>query len=276
MLTVRHIVHPTDFSEASSAAFVHALKIALVAKAPLTVLHVAASRETDEWQRLPHIRTMLADWGLLSVHEPTSAIAEKLGMSVRKVEMPPQSPADGVIAYLQTHTTDLIVLATEQRQGIVRWLRGSVAEKVARNTRAPTLFVPAGVRGFVDPRRGEVGLKRVLIPIDHAPPPAAAVSRIMAFTQLVAGVEAEARLLHVGSEVPVIRRPGDPRRHVPVARRQGDAVDAIVGAAAEWPAHLIGMPTAGHHGFLDALRGSTTDRVLRQAPCPLLAVPVAL
>ena len=50
--------------------------------------------------------------------------------------------------------------------------------------------------------------------------------------------------------------------------------EAIVDAANDWQPDLIGMPTAGHRGFLDALRGSTTERVLRQTPCPLLAVPV--
>jgi nucleotide-binding universal stress UspA family protein len=34
------------------------------------------------------------------------------------------------------------------------------------------------------------------------------------------------------------------------------------------------MATEGHQGFLDALRGSTTERVLRGALCPVLAVPV--
>jgi nucleotide-binding universal stress UspA family protein len=33
------------------------------------------------------------------------------------------------------------------------------------------------------------------------------------------------------------------------------------------------MPTAGRHGFLDALRGSTTEQVLHRAPCALLALP---
>jgi nucleotide-binding universal stress UspA family protein len=33
------------------------------------------------------------------------------------------------------------------------------------------------------------------------------------------------------------------------------------------------MPTAGRQGVVDALRGSTTERVIRQAPCPVLAVP---
>src|SRR5262249_55875488 len=38
---------------------------------------------------------------------------------------------------------------------------------------------------------------------------------------------------------------------------------------------LLGMPTAGHHGVLDALRGSTTERVIRQAPCPVFALSAA-
>jgi nucleotide-binding universal stress UspA family protein len=33
------------------------------------------------------------------------------------------------------------------------------------------------------------------------------------------------------------------------------------------------MVTEGSHGFLDALRGSTTQQIIRQAPCPVLAIP---
>ena len=38
-IKVESVFHPSDFSEASEVAFAHALKIALVAKAKLTVLH---------------------------------------------------------------------------------------------------------------------------------------------------------------------------------------------------------------------------------------------
>lgn len=272
MTAISSIVHPTDFSEASATAFMHALRIAITAKATLTVLHVANSRKTDEWDNFPQVRRILADWGLLSPQDTTAAIADKLGITLRKVEMTPQSPVDGVLHFLRTHPADLIVLATEGRQGVARWLHGSVAEKLARQSRASTLFVPAKARGFVDPRRGEVHLKHVLIPVDHEPPPAGPLAQIMGFAHLLAGIDAEERLLHVGHEAPAVQHHAEPRRRLPVALRQGDAVDAIVDAAGEWPADLIGMPTAGHHGFLDVLRGSTTERVLRRAPCPLLAV----
>ena len=57
-----------------------------------------------------------------------------------------------------------------------------------------------------------------------------------------------------------------------IDNRAGDVVQEIL-AEAEKMVDLIIMSTAGHDGFLDALRGSVTQQVLRAAPCPLLAVP---
>jgi hypothetical protein len=54
----------------------------------------------------------------------------------------------------------------------------------------------------------------------------------------------------------------------------GDIEEQIRRATVQCDADLIVMPTQGHHGFLDALRGSTTERIVRRADCPVLAVPV--
>jgi nucleotide-binding universal stress UspA family protein len=59
----------------------------------------------------------------------------------------------------------------------------------------------------------------------------------------------------------------------PITLRYGNTVQTILAAAIEYDADLICMPTAGRQGVVDALRGSTTERVIRQAPCPVLAVP---
>ncbi len=56
-------------------------------------------------------------------------------------------------------------------------------------------------------------------------------------------------------------------------QRDGPVVEGILQVAREIDADMIAMTTQGHDGFLDALRGSVTDQVLRGAPCPLLAVP---
>jgi hypothetical protein len=88
--------------------------------------------------------------------------------------------------------------------------------------------------------------------------------------------EATITLLYVGEErdmprICIAARPG--WRWEQVARR-GEPVEEIIRAADERAATLIVMTTAGHHGFLDAFRGSTTERVLRQACSAVLAVPV--
>jgi len=50
-------------------------------------------------------------------------------------------------------------------------------------------------------------------------------------------------------------------------------ISVILETARETDADLILMSTDGRAGFLDALRGSHSERVLRQAHCPLLAIP---
>ena len=55
--------------------------------------------------------------------------------------------------------------------------------------------------------------------------------------------------------------------------RAGDVVEGILAASEGRDADLIVMATEGHQGFLDALRGSTTERVLRGTKCAVLAVP---
>ena len=55
--------------------------------------------------------------------------------------------------------------------------------------------------------------------------------------------------------------------------KSGNVIDAILETARTEDADLIVMATDGRDGFLDAFRGSHSERVLRQAPCPLLAIP---
>ena len=273
---IRAVLHPTDFTTSSERAFAHALKIALAGKTRLDLLHVEA-RETDQldWTAFPAVRQTLAGWGLLEGDSPPEAVAERLGVRLRKVQVHDRDAVRAILKFLETHPSDLIVLATHGREGLPRWLHGSIAEPLARQAVTSTLFIPHGGPGFVAPDTGTVQLRRILIPIDHAPRPDAAVQCVWELSRLL-GVEVPAvRLLYVGADddMPAVRLPpalaGQAERIV----RSGDVVDAVLDDARELEADLIAMATAGHQGFLDALRGSTTERVLRQAPCPVLAVP---
>ncbi len=52
----------------------------------------------------------------------------------------------------------------------------------------------------------------------------------------------------------------------------GRSVDEIVKAAEEFEADLIIMSTHGYTGFKHAFLGSTTENVVRYAPCPVLTL----
>lgn len=268
------IMHPTDFSDLSGMAFLHALRISLALKAKLYLLHVADGADEDPWHSFPHVRQTLARWGLFDENEPPSELIPRLGLEVLKVEVEPQDPVIGFSHFFLQHRTDLVVLATHGREGLPRWLRPSIAEAMFRRSATPTLFISAHGRGFVDQGTGATKLDRILVPVDHDPPAAAALRAVRAFRRTLESKEAEINLLHVGAQAPALEADPEPRSPVSVELRDGNVVDGILQAADAMNADLIAMATRGHQGLLDVLRGSVTEQVLRRARCPILAVPV--
>lgn len=271
---VESIFHPSDFSEASEVAFVHALKAALVTRATLSMLHVTADSNV-EWQDFPGVRDTLERWKLLPKGSPHSAVGQ-LGIGVRKVVASSNDPVKACLGYLEKHPAELIVLAVRQHEGQMRWLEKGIAEPIARGAHQMTLFIPNGVAGFISRESGSVSLKNILIPVAATPRPQPAVE---AAARLIRGLQVPSgtvTLLHVGSpgEMPSLKLPDDTGWTWNRVVRPGEPVDVILGIAAELPADLIVTTTEGHHGFLDGLRCTTSQGVLRHAHCPLVSLPV--
>jgi len=266
---VKSIAHPTDFSEGSARAFAHALRLALATKSTLELLHVTSDETERDWTSFPHVRPLLAAWGMLEADASPHDIQARLGIEVRKIEIRHQHPALGLFEFFLSHRPDLIVLSTHGREGPHRWLSGSVSEELASHSHVPTLFFGPNARGFVDSTTGQMWLKRILMPIAQTPSPTLALTTLNTFLASLGVASASTRYLHVGDDPLLL--PGVAE----VEQKRGDVVDTILAAAVEGQAELIVMPTAGRHGFLDALRGSTTEQVLRQACCPVLAVRAA-
>lgn len=224
------VIHPTDFSGASVNAFAHALKISITAKSKLYVAHVAARPDANEWHTFPHVRQMLAEWGLLDADAPTAAIAERLGVDVRKVEIEPQNPVHGVARFLESHPSGLMVLATQGREGLPRWLHPSTAEAMSRRARMQTLFIPPHSTSLVDRATGQLDLNRILIPVDHQPAPTAAIKAVQHFYRAL-GAKPEIRILHIGKSAPVVATVTTPARRapidIPIDVRNGDVVENI-------------------------------------------------
>ncbi len=275
LAVLQQVFHPSDFTPASEVAFVHALKAALLARAELTILHVSPKHELD-WTEFPGVRATLERWGLLPKNSSQSDVA-KLGINIKKVQAKHDDPVESVTGYLGTHNTDLIVLATDQQKGKVQWLSQSIAAPIARRSRQMTLFIPKGVAGFVSAHDGSVSLTSILIPIAAAPaaqPAVQAAARMASRLNCPAGVFT---LVFVGekTDMPQVKQPDVPGWRWNTVVRPGEVVDVIIETASAVAAGLIVLTTEGRNGFLDALRGSHSERILQKAPCPLLAIPAS-
>ena len=272
---LQHVFHPSDFTPASDVAFIHALKAALIAKAELTILHVSPKSEL-EWTEFPGVRATLERWGLLPKNSSQKDVV-KLGINVKKVQAKNDDPVESVTSYLHTHNTDLIVLATDQQKGRVQWLSQSIAAPIARKSRQMTLFISKGMNGFVSTRDGSVSLTSMVIPVAATPAAQPAVQAAARMAHRLNCPDGVFTLLHVGEKatMPEVQLPDVPGWRWTTEIRSGDVVDVINETASAVNAGLIVLTTEGRNGFLDALRGSHSERIMQRAPCPLLAIPAS-
>lgn len=271
---LQRVFHPSDFSDAGNNAFVHALVLALIGKATLTILHVS-DRGNGSWTDFPGVRDTLERWRLLPENSKRADVS-KLGINVQKVQTTHSDPVESITTYLDTHGTDLIVLATDQQKWGIPWLTKSVATGVTRTSREMTLFIPKGIKGFVSLDDGSISLKNILIPI--APIPSARPA-VHAAARLVSGLHREAgtfTLLHVGEEdaMPSVTDPDVSGWHWNRMSKRGDVIDVVNQVAKAIDADLIVMTTDGRNDWFDAMRGSHSERVLQESGCPLLTIPV--
>ena len=274
---VNFVLHPTDLSEASLVAFHHALAIAIRRAAQFTLLHAVGRRATDNWVDFPSVRQTLARWRQAGTTEELEDRIRR--SSVSKLESPVRDPVAACTEYTGSHPVDMVVLATEGRSGLSRLIRASRAERLARESRVFTLFVPSGGRPFVDADTGQVSLRRILLPVDPGTDPRPAMLRAVQSAALLDDPSLEITLLHVhtgdAEEAPSTEAPELPYCKWTVqVRRSDDIVGTILGAAEEMLADAIFMSTSWQKSGLRRRQGGITEAVLQAAPCPLAAVPV--
>jgi nucleotide-binding universal stress UspA family protein len=139
MFPIHKILHPTDFSDRSDAAFRLACALARDYSATILVLHVS---------------TPFVAYGDGLVTIPSVDYLESLREKVRVVKPPEPhipvehklvegDPATEVLRVAKDVGADLIVMGTHGWTGLARLLMGSVAEQVVRKAHCPVVTVRA-------------------------------------------------------------------------------------------------------------------------------------
>jgi nucleotide-binding universal stress UspA family protein len=137
MIPIRTILHPTDFSGRSAAAFRLACSLARDHQAALVVLHVVTPEPVFlDGPYVPPPPGHRAEL-LQRLHE-VRPDRNNIPVEHRLVE---GDPAVQINRLAAESRCDLIVLGTHGRTGLGRLLMGSVAEEVVRKAPCPVLTV---------------------------------------------------------------------------------------------------------------------------------------
>ena len=145
MRPIRRILHPSDFSRASRAAFARAVELARANRAELTIVHVMSvgvpgmgeeylsPAVYDEIQR-----SMAA--GAKKHLDALVAKARRVGIRARALLLEGVA-YERIIRAARTQRADVVVMGTHGRTGVARLFLGSVAERVVTLSPCPVMTV---------------------------------------------------------------------------------------------------------------------------------------
>ena len=156
MITLKHILVATDFSESSDAALAYGRALARTFTATLHVLHVvrnvaSAGYGADAFiVAMPELQKEIEDTARTQLDELLIDNDEP-PLPARRVLITSNSPAFAIVEYAKREAIDLIVTGTHGRGAVAHLVMGSVAERVVRTAPCPVLTVRHPEREFVIP-----------------------------------------------------------------------------------------------------------------------------
>lgn len=282
------ILFPTDGSEGADAVFGHVLDLAASHGATLHILYVADTAEHTVTRIGGEVVDALEREGEGIVAE-TAARATNRGVST-VTDVVQGDVAETIAAYADEYAVDLVAMATHGRVGLEQRVFGSVTDRVVRQSAVPVLALPPDADAVRYPYRN------VLFPTDGSASASAALDPAVTVANAVDAA------LHVLSVVEVAQLGVDLRAELQIdvleerareavasaattAREAGveDVVEAVEVESAVprairsyLPAHdvdLVVMGTRGRTGVDRYLLGSVTEKTIRTADVPVLAVP---
>ena len=146
MPPIRRILHPTDFSRASGAAFARAVDMAKSNGAELIILHVIVPvlAIPAEGYVSPDLYEDLEASNRTAAQKQLDILVARAKKSgVRKVSslISEGTTAERIAQAAKSRRADLIVIGTHGRTGLARFFLGSVASRVVSMASCPVLTV---------------------------------------------------------------------------------------------------------------------------------------
>ncbi|CAN5753855.1 MAG: universal stress protein [Pyrinomonadaceae bacterium] len=304
MFPFRNILFPTDFTPHARAALKYAAAFARNGGGRVVLFSVQSAQVPLDLLIWPEraLEEQENGWLLQLRNEVRNLLSDPLfaGLELEPVIVAGE-PAPEIARAVREYEIDLVTVVTHGRKGLTRALWGSTAEEIIAEAPCPVLTIRPPQHDFVEYRgsHSDVRLNRVLLATNFRPSSSAATQ---VATQLAGQTGAELHAVYaIGDyfeQVSVMFPEGGltaltrlrsyvQERMAQLAREdgaraithiaEGRPYAEIVRLAAEKDVDLIVIGTNVHASLLGGtpVLGSEIERVVRNAPCPVLCVPAS-
>jgi len=302
MYPFRNILYPTDFSQNARAALKYAAAFARNDGGRVVMFNVQSAQVPRDLLKSP-AKAFEEQWLLQVRSDAKNFLADPSFQNIDvEAEFADGEPSTEIARAAVEHESDLVTIVTRGRKGrLSRAFSGSIAEEIVAESPCAVLATRPAQRDFVAHRDGRavINLNRILLATNFRPSSVAATSlatqianRMGAqlhavyvigdyFDQISAmfpegGLAALTRLRsYVEERMTHLARTDGSRAVTHVA--EGRPYEEIVRLAAKTEADLIVIGTAVHNSLFGGspVLGSEIERVIRNAPCPVMCVPAA-
>jgi nucleotide-binding universal stress UspA family protein len=285
--SIKNILYPTDFSSAAEAALPFVIDVARMFRSRVSAVHIRTPDAVALMPPLsfPYRTESPAD----SIQEFTHSLEHKLAAVEHQCLVGEGEVWDFLAQVIEEHEIDLVVVGTQGRTGLEKFMLGSVAELIFRQANCPVLTIGPNVANGAH-RQWE--MKNILWATDFTP--GSLASAPLAFS-LARQRQARLTLLSV-LERPAPEDLVDPLRYIDSTVRmlqhqvpkgmnedcqlsyevsEGIPSDEILKAAKQHGCDLIVMgvrPASGRLGLATHLARPTAHKVVCQAVSPVLTV----
>jgi nucleotide-binding universal stress UspA family protein len=278
------ILAPTDFSDLATFSLGYAQKMARCSGAKLVIVYA------DPFLPPPHFTALQMDTVVESIEHSKQAARDYLARYAKDAVAVPVEvdavvvedlPVPAIVKTAEEKQADLIVMGTHGRSGISRAMLGSVTERVLRETTRPVLTVRQKKGQIAS--TGEIEIKKVLCPVNFSEVSHQSLAHAVAVADCFG---AELTILHV-SETELSPTAMDAEKgrlcnwispefrqkcSIQESVEKGNPAERILSLAGKIGCDMIVLG-AQHRRFFDStVIGTTTVRVTRHAPCPVLTV----
>lgn len=285
-LDERKILLALDGSEFSETAIDTTAGLARRLQAELHLVRVTPpllSTAPELFPNLGHEFTQQAQDG---AREYLRSIEQRFAGVPLQLHTPLGSPKEVISHLAVDQACRLVVMASHGRTGMARWLLGSTAEFVLRHVESAVLLLRP--QALPSPN-GD--FHHVLVPVDGSANSREVLAKVGPYLAEGARVSVLRATGLTARDYTLLNNPQEVTTYVEHLKQQlshieshglnldpqvidGEAADSIVHFAEQNGCDLIAMSTHGRTGFRRFILGSTTEKVARQAACPVLAFPV--